>query len=74
MLTIDKVYCVIFPQFSPKKELTLLALIPAAKIMIFTKRHNKMPKKPPPEEKGKPASICALAGFSYDKTCLVLVY
>lgn len=48
--------------------------IPAAKIMIFTKRHNKMPKKPPPEEKGKPASICALAGFSYDKTCLVLVY
>ena len=23
----------------------------AAKIMIFTKRHNKMPKKPPPEEK-----------------------
>lgn len=25
--------------------------IPAAKIMIFTKRHNKMPKKPPPEEK-----------------------
>ena len=25
--------------------------MPAAKIMIFTKRHNKMPKKPPPEEK-----------------------
>ena len=25
--------------------------IPAAKIMIFTKRHNKMPKKPPSEEK-----------------------
>ena len=48
--------------------------IPAAKIMIFTKRHNKMPKKPPPEEKEKPASVCALAGFSYDKTCLVLVY
>ena len=27
------------------------SLMPAAKIMIFTKRHNKMPKKPPPEEK-----------------------
>ena len=25
--------------------------MPVAKIMIFTKRHNKMPKKPPPEEK-----------------------
>ena len=25
--------------------------MPAAKIMIFTKQHNKMPKKPPPEEK-----------------------
>ena len=25
--------------------------MPAAKIMIFAKRHNKMPKKPPPEEK-----------------------
>ena len=36
--------------------------------MIFTKRHNKNAKETAARRKGKPASVCALAGFSYDKT------
>ena len=41
------------PNTSSKDAPTLATKdrMPAAKIMIFTKRHNKMPKKPPPEEK-----------------------
>ena len=41
------------PKSSSKGASTLASndRIPAAKIMIFTKRLNKMPKKPPPEEK-----------------------
>ena len=41
------------PNTSSKDAPTLATKgrMPAAKIMIFTKRHNKMPKKPSPEEK-----------------------